>query len=66
MSTPTKTTPLVWIGPEGHVWPQHDEQNALVAGQRYQVDVDLATYLVKSHPDHWQRPAVPKAQADKE
>lgn len=50
---------LVWVGPDGQVWPYLDETYVLVAGQRYQVDADFAEYLVKTHPDHWQRPAAP-------
>lgn len=54
-----KRVTLVWVGPEGQVWPYADDTHALVAGQRYQVDASLAEYLVTAHPDHWQRPAPP-------
>ena len=67
MSTPnSQKVALVWTGPDGHVWPYHDETLTLVAGQRYQVEESLANYLAKTHPDHWQRPAPPKPQAAKE
>jgi hypothetical protein len=62
MTTPIKTVSLVWVGPEGHYWPHVDQ--TLVAGQRYQVEESLAREIVKASPDHWQRPAQPKAQAN--
>lgn len=61
-----KLESIVWVGPDGHVWPHLDDTHVLVAGQRYQVDADRAEYLVTAHPDHWQRPAPPSAAPAKE
>jgi hypothetical protein len=53
---------LEYIGPPNQEWFDGDKTVQLVAGRRYQVEEQLASYLVERNTRHWKRPAPPQRE----
>jgi hypothetical protein len=51
---------LLYVGPP---LAESPEVGPLEPGQGYEWPAELAEYLVRQHPDHWQRPPAARAAA---
>jgi len=59
---PPSTVSLEYIGPANQDWfDEEGQRHTLTAGRRYTVSASLGAYMAEHDPQHWSRPAAPKA-----